>query len=222
MNEAETALDEEIPELVTALNDIVINREDENNKIRKVPVTILTGFLGSGKTTLVNYIMKENHGKRIAVVINEFGEGAGIDKSLLIDPNGGIYSEWLELKNGCICCAVKDDLVAALEGLMSKQGHFDYILLETTGLADPGPIASIFWVDEGLGSALYLDGIITVVDAKHILMHLHDEKPPGVLNESVQQLACADRILINKKDLVTDQELQVLPLISNNIIIALI
>lgn len=123
---------------------------------RKVPVTIITGYLGSGKTTLLNYILTEEHNKKIAVILNEFGEGAVDEKSLSVGNDGELYEEWLELRNGCLCCSVKDNGVKAIETLMERKGKFDYILLETTGLADPAPIASIFWMDDELGSDLYL------------------------------------------------------------------
>ncbi|XP_072023882.1 zinc-regulated GTPase metalloprotein activator 1-like [Amphiura filiformis] len=119
-----------------------------------------------------------------------------------IGQSGELYEEWLELRNGCLCCSVKDNGVKAIENLMTKRGTFDYILLETTGLADPGPIASIFWLDDELGSDIYLDGIVTVVDAKYGLQHLEEVKPDGVVNEAVRQVALADLILVNKIDLV--------------------
>uniref|UniRef100_A0AAY4ADD5 CobW/HypB/UreG nucleotide-binding domain-containing protein n=1 Tax=Denticeps clupeoides TaxID=299321 RepID=A0AAY4ADD5_9TELE len=133
----------------------------------QIPVTIITGYLGSGKTTLLNYILTEQHNKRIAVILNEFGEGSALEKSLAVSQAGELYEEWLELRNGCLCCSVKDNGLKAIENLMEKKGKFDYILLETTGLADPGSVASMFWVDAELGSDLYLDGIVTVVDAKY-------------------------------------------------------
>lgn len=142
---------------------------------RRVPITIVTGYLGSGKTTLLNHILTTNHGKKIAVILNEFGNSGDIEKSLTVAKEGQEVEEWLELANGCICCTVKDTGVAAIEKLMEKQGKFDYILLETTGLADPGNIAPLFWVDDGLGSSIYLDGIVTVVDAKNLVKCL--ERP---------------------------------------------
>jgi len=116
----------------------------------KIPVTIVTGFLGSGKTTLMNYILTSQHNKRIAVILNEFGSGDALEKSMQVGNEGALYEEWLELRNGCMCCSVKDNGVAAIEQLMQKRGKFDYILLETTGLADPVPIAGIFWLDDAL------------------------------------------------------------------------
>ncbi|NXF18259.1 CBWD1 protein, partial [Rhodinocichla rosea] len=174
---------------------------------RKIPVTIITGYLGAGKTTLLNYILTEQHSKRIAVILNEFGEGIALEKSLAISQGGELYEEWLELRNGCLCCSVKDNGVKAIENLMQRRGKFDYILLETTGLADPGTVASMFWVDSELGSDIYLDGIVSVVDAKHGLQHLTEEKPEGLINEASRQVALADLIIINKTDLVSEEEL---------------
>nr|XP_054507614.1 zinc-regulated GTPase metalloprotein activator 1A-like isoform X2 [Agelaius phoeniceus] len=174
---------------------------------RKIPVTIITGYLGAGKTTLLNYILTEQHNKRIAVILNEFGEGSALEKSLAISQGGELYEEWLELRNGCLCCSVKDNGVKAIENLMQRRGKFDYILLETTGLADPGAVASMFWVDSELGSDIYLDGIVSVVDAKHGLQHLTEEKPEGLINEASRQVALADLIIINKTDLVSEEEL---------------
>uniref|UniRef100_A0A8C9Y976 CobW/HypB/UreG nucleotide-binding domain-containing protein n=1 Tax=Sander lucioperca TaxID=283035 RepID=A0A8C9Y976_SANLU len=125
----------------------------------QIPVTIITG---AGKTTLLNYILTEQHKKRIAVILNEFGEGSALEKSLAVSQAGELYEEWLELRNGCLCCSVKDNGLKAIENLMEKKGKFDYILLETTGLADPGAVASMFWVDAELGSDIYLDGKIFV------------------------------------------------------------
>ncbi|KAM6034406.1 zinc-regulated GTPase metalloprotein activator 1A-like isoform 3-T3 [Chlamydotis macqueenii] len=161
--------------------------ESEPSPSRKIPVTIITGYLGAGKTTLLNYILTEQHNKRIAVILNEFGEGSALEKSLAISQGGELYEEWLELRNGCLCCSVKDNGVKAIENLMQRRGKFDYILLETTGLADPG--------------------IVAVVDAKHGLQHLTEEKPDGLVNEASRQIALADLIIINKTDLVSGEEL---------------
>ncbi|XP_023339579.1 COBW domain-containing protein 2 [Eurytemora carolleeae] len=174
----------------------------------KVPVTIITGQLGAGKTTLLTYILKVQHGKRIAVILNEFGAGSADEKSLAVGENGETFSEWLELRNGCLCCSVKDNGVKAIEMLMEKKGRFDYILLETTGIADPGPVASIFWLDDELGSDLYLDGIVTLVDSKYCISQLAESRPEGAVNECVQQIATADVIILNKLDLVSSQELK--------------
>ncbi|KAI9091899.1 CobW/HypB/UreG, nucleotide-binding domain-containing protein [Phlyctochytrium arcticum] len=174
----------------------------------KVPVTIITGHLGSGKTTLVTRLLNdETHKLRIAVILNEFGESSGIDKSLTMNKDGEMAEEWLELANGCLCCSVKDAGVAALEALMKRQGKFDYIMLETTGLADPGPIASMFWLDNELQSDIYLDGIVTVVDSKFGLQQLQEHKPNQPSNEAVRQVAFADRIILNKTDLVDSASL---------------
>ncbi|KAM4746475.1 zinc-regulated GTPase metalloprotein activator 1 isoform 1-T3 [Anableps anableps] len=174
---------------------------------RQIPVTIITGYLGAGKTTLLNYILTEQHNKRIAVILNEFGEGSALEKSLAVSQAGELYEEWLELRNGCLCCSVKDNGLKAIENLMEKKGKFDYILLETTGLADPGAVASMFWVDAELGSDVYLDGIVTVIDAKYGLQQLKEEKANGLVNEAARQVALADLTIINKTDLVEEEEL---------------
>uniref|UniRef100_A0A3Q4MRC0 COBW domain containing n=1 Tax=Neolamprologus brichardi TaxID=32507 RepID=A0A3Q4MRC0_NEOBR len=168
--------------------------------VGQIPVTIITGYLGAGKTTLLNYILTEQHNKRIAVILNEFGEGSALEKSLAVSQAGELYEEWLELRNGCLCCSVKDNGLKAIENLMEKKGKFDYILLETTGLADPGAVASMFWVDAELGSDIYLDGIVTVIDAKYGLQRC--------LYYPFRQIAVADLTVINKTDLVTEEELK--------------
>ncbi|RHZ74093.1 hypothetical protein Glove_227g41 [Diversispora epigaea] len=198
-------MDEILPDLVALKNDVIkeINFDNTETYSKKVPITVITGFLGSGKTTLLNYILTEQHGKRIAVILNEFGESIGIEKAMSVAQDGELFEEWLELDNGCLCCSIKDNGVKAIENLMQKKGKFDYILLETTGLADPGPICSIFWLDEDLGSDIYLDGIITLVDAKHIQKYISEVKKDGIINEAVKQIAISDRIIINKIDLVT-------------------
>ncbi|XP_054254147.1 zinc-regulated GTPase metalloprotein activator 1A-like isoform X7 [Indicator indicator] len=185
--------DEDCPDLVPI--DTGGAEETESSPSRKIPVTIITGYLGAGKTTLLNYILTEQHNKRIAVILNEFGEGSALEKSLAISQGGELYEEWLELRNGCLCCSVKDNGVKAIENLMQRRGKFDYILLETTGLADPGAVASIFWVDSELGSDIYLDGVISVVDAKHGLQHLTEEKPEGLVNEASRSINGLVKIL---------------------------
>merc|ERR1719356_1302381 len=167
--------DECCPDLVSTPTS---NGTDET-KPDKVPVTIITGQLGSGKTTLLTYILTEQHQKKIAVILNEFGTESADEKSMSIGSNGELYSEWLELRNGCLCCSVKDNGVKAIENLMEKKGKFDYILLETTGLADPAPVASIFWLEDELGADVYLDGVVTVVDSKHCMEQMNEVREGG-------------------------------------------
>jgi G3E family GTPase len=158
---------------------------------QRVPVTVLTGFLGSGKTTLLNRILSEKHGKRIAVIENEFGE-VGVDSELVI----GAEEELFETNNGCICCTVRGDLLRILGQLMKRRDRFDYILIETTGMADPGPVAQTFFLDDELKNQFALDAIVTMVDAKHFEQHVDE------LNEPAEQVAFADLVLLNKTDLV--------------------
>uniref|UniRef100_A0A671E9C0 CobW C-terminal domain-containing protein n=1 Tax=Rhinolophus ferrumequinum TaxID=59479 RepID=A0A671E9C0_RHIFE len=206
VDEEEEQAEEDCPELVP-IETKQREEEEKSGPGAKIPVTIITGYLGAGKTTLLNYILTEQHSKRIAVILNEFGEGSAVEKSLAVSQGGELYEEWLELRNGCLCCSVKDNGLRAIENLMQKKGKFDYILLETTGLADPGAVASMFWVDAELGVDIYLDGIITVVDSKYGLKHLAEEKPDGLINEASRQVALADIIIINKTDLVSEEDL---------------
>ncbi|HWZ11408.1 MAG TPA: GTP-binding protein [Xanthobacteraceae bacterium] len=162
----------------------------------KIPVTVLTGYLGAGKTTLLNRILSEPHGKKYAVVVNEFGE-IGIDNDLVV----GADEEAFEMNNGCICCTVRGDLVRILDGLMRRKGKFDGIIVETTGLADPAPVAQTFFVDENVGRKTRLDAVVTVADAKWLKDRLQDAP------EAKNQIAFADVILINKTDLVSAAEL---------------
>jgi len=171
----------------------------------KIPVTILTGFLGSGKTTLLNWILSANHGKKLAVIENEFGE-TGVDEEVLVARE---HSDEVvvEVKNGCICCTVRGDLVVSLEKIWERtNGKIDGVIIETTGLADPAPVCQSFFVEEKIRDKYQIDAVITVVDANHIVQHLDEEKPEGVENEAVEQIAFADRILLNKIDLVENDD----------------
>jgi G3E family GTPase len=163
----------------------------------QVPVTVLTGYLGAGKTTLLNRILTEQHGRKYAVVVNEFGE-LGIDNDLVVDTDEEVF----EMNNGCICCTVRGDLIRIVGGLMKRRDKFDGIIIETTGLANPAPVAQTFFVDEDVRARTRLDAIVTVVDAKHLPARLADS------HEAADQLAFADVIVLNKTDLVTPAELE--------------
>ncbi len=166
------------------------------NTQEKIPVTVLTGYLGAGKTTLLNRILSEPHGKKFAVIVNEFGE-IGIDNELVVNADEEIF----EMNNGCICCTVRGDLVRIIDGLMRRKGKFDAIIVETTGLADPAPVAQTFFMDEQVGAKTKLDAVVTVADAKWLQHRLKDAP------EAKNQIAFADVILINKTDLVEPEEL---------------
>ncbi|TSA29904.1 MAG: GTP-binding protein [Verrucomicrobiaceae bacterium] len=167
----------------------------------RTPVTILTGFLGAGKTTLLNRILTEEHGLRIAVIENEYGE-VGIDHELVINADEEIF----EMNNGCICCTVRGDLIRILGNLMKRREKFDLILIETTGLADPGPVVQTFFADDEMKEKLFVNAVVTLVDAKHILLHLDDS------SEAREQIAFADVILLNKCDLVSSSDLDAIEL----------
>ncbi|KAK5584392.1 hypothetical protein RB653_006003 [Dictyostelium firmibasis] len=206
------------------------------NVNKKVPVTLITGFLGSGKTTFLNYILNENHGKKIAVIQNEYGQSIGIETAMIVDSNGEKIQEWLEFPNGCICCTVKDDFLQSIEDLLKRSDKFDYILIESTGMGDPGQISASLWVDEELESPIYFDSIITLVDSKHIEKHIEKSKLNNNNNnnnkekekdkeeeeedievhgtdikyystEVERQIAFADIILLNKIDLLDQSNL---------------
>ncbi|MGB3519376.1 MAG: GTP-binding protein [Elainellaceae cyanobacterium] len=159
------------------------------------PVTVLTGYLGAGKTTLLNRILTYEHGKKVAVIVNEFGE-VGIDHQLVVDADEEIF----EMNNGCICCTVRGDLIRIIGNLMKRRDRFDHLVIETTGLADPAPVIQTFFVDEDVQAQSQLDAVVTVVDAQHIWQHWDAE-------EAVEQIAFADVILLNKVDLVTPEQL---------------
>eukprot|EP00536_Pseudo-nitzschia_multiseries_P013382 jgi/Psemu1/68688/estExt_Genemark1.C_5700011 len=189
-------------------------KQNPHKKKKKTSCTILTGFLGAGKTTLLNHILQnKDHGLRVAIIENEFGE-VGVDDALVIETEEEVF----EMNNGCVCCTVRGDLLRILAKLAAMHDDddddtntntkFDHVLIETTGLADPAPVAQTFFVDDDVKEHYELDAIVTVVDAKHVLPHLLEEKPDGVENETVEQVAFADRIVLNKIDLVTDEEKQ--------------
>ena len=167
-----------------------------SKRLRKIPVTVLTGYLGSGKTTLLNHILTQEHDQKVAVIVNEFGE-IGIDNQLVVDSD----EEILEMNNGCICCTVRGDLIRIISKLLERREHFDHLIIETTGLADPAPVIQSFFVDEILYKQTELDAVVTVVDAKYIQDHWDS-------SEAQEQIAFADVILINKTDLVSQEQIK--------------
>ncbi|KAI9512465.1 CobW domain-containing protein [Russula earlei] len=208
--------DEEVPTLIEPEPEPErSDGETPRQVLHQVPLTIISGFLGAGKSTLLKRILTEHHGYRIAVIMNEFGDTAvsrAINVSSASDPLAESSEEFLELSNGCLCCSIKDSGIAAIEKLMQRKGAFDYILLETTGLADPGPIASIFWRNEefnrGKGKDIVLDGVVCVVDALFGKQQMEEDHAQEGIGESLRQIAAADVILLNKTDLVSAADLQ--------------
>nr|CAD1837923.1 unnamed protein product [Ananas comosus var. bracteatus] len=209
--------DDEDPPLAIRIEDIPGDTPPEASSRRPdssaaagdspVGVTVITGYLGAGKSTLVNYILNARHGKRIAVILNEFGEEIGVERAMINEGEGGaLVEEWVELANGCVCCTVKHSLVQALEQLVQRKERLDHILLETTGLADPAPLASVLWLDDQLESAVRLDSIITVVDAKNLKMQLDEHRNSTSFPEAFLQIAFADVVILNKIDLVSDRD----------------
>ncbi|CAM8947273.1 unnamed protein product [Rhodiola kirilowii] len=201
--------DEEPPLAVLIDGDTSENNTGEKVEINEasVGVTVITGYLGAGKSTLVNYVLNAQHGKRIAVILNEFGEEIGVERAMINEGEGGaLVEEWVELANGCVCCTVKHSLVQALEQLIQRKERLDHILLETTGLADPAPLASILWLDDQLESSVKLDSIITVVDAKNLHYQLNCHKDSSSFPEAFNQIAFADVVILNKVDLVSSAD----------------
>ncbi|XP_057785555.1 uncharacterized protein LOC131003101 [Salvia miltiorrhiza] len=209
--------DDEEPPLAIALDDVVDEKtpppppvEQRDNlppdlpEAQPVGVTVITGYLGAGKSTLVSTILSGQHGKKIAVILNEFGEEIGVERAMINEGEGGaLVEEWVELANGCICCTVKHSLVQALEQLIERKERLDHILLETTGLANPAPLASVLWLDDQLESDVRLDSIITVVDAKNLRYQLKSNHDSSSFPEAYNQIAFADVVILNKVDLVS-------------------
>lgn len=192
--------EDEQPPLLVDVRDL----EDPEDDFEPSPVTVVTGYLGSGKSTLLKHITSTAKNKRIAIVLNEFGQTSDIERSLAVrntDQEGLEVEQWVELDNGCMCCTAKDAGVAAIEKLMERQGRFDHIIIETSGLADPAPIAGMFWLDDALMARVKLDGVVTVVDAQTIMRSL-DEGPLASL-----QIACSDLIVVNKCETVSSEAL---------------
>ncbi|KAI0345735.1 cobW-domain-containing protein [Trametopsis cervina] len=205
-----------LPQIARMDEDDIPGVEDQENAAKTVPLTIISGFLGAGKSTLIRRILSERHGYRIAVIMNDFGDTADIEAKTInvADPENPTTEgseEVLELANGCLCCSIKDSGIAAIEKLMQRKGAFDHILLETTGLADPGPIASMFWQNEeysmGLGRDIHLDGVVCVVDAVFGQQQIEEDHSEDGIGESLRQIACADVILLNKTDVAPQEHI---------------
>ncbi|KAK8522849.1 hypothetical protein V6N13_115796 [Hibiscus sabdariffa] len=201
--------DQEEPPLAIRIDQTVeepyqSDPEQPQNENFSVGVTVITGYLGAGKSTLVNYILNAQHGKRIAVILNEFGEEIGVERAMINEgESGALVEEWVELANGCVCCTVKHSLVQALEQLVQMKKKLDHILLETTGLANPAPLASVLWLDDQLESSVKLDSIVTVVDAKNLRFQLNKHRDSSSFPEAFLQIAYADVVILNKVDLVS-------------------
>lgn len=209
--------EDEDPPLAVEINETLdhqsfnqsLQKYENTDELPPVGVTVITGYLGAGKSTLVNYILNGQHGKRIAVILNEFGEEIGVERAMINEGEGGaLVEEWVELANGCICCTVKHSLVQALEQLVQRKERLDHILLETTGLANPAPLASILWLDDQLEAAVKLDSIITVVDAKNLRFQLKKHQGSSTFPEAFLQIAFADVVILNKVDLVSPDVLE--------------
>ncbi|KAL3636205.1 hypothetical protein CASFOL_020752 [Castilleja foliolosa] len=199
--------DDELPPLAVSIDNVSVEECVGQPEAQPVGVTVITGYLGAGKSTLVNHIINGQHGKKIAVILNEFGEEIGVERAMINEGEGGaLVEEWVELANGCICCTVKHSLVQALEQLVQRKERLDHILLETTGLANPAPLASVLWLDDQLESEVRLDSIITVVDAKNLRYQLKSHHDSSSFPEAYHQIAFADVVILNKVDLLVSSD----------------
>ncbi|KAK9750682.1 hypothetical protein RND81_02G213500 [Saponaria officinalis] len=197
--------DDEVPTAIQIENPNSVNQSSSDEV--SVGVTVITGYLGAGKSTLVNHILETQHGKKIAVILNEFGEEVGVERAMINEgDDGALVEEWVELANGCVCCTVKHSLVQALEQLVLMKQRIDHILLETTGLANPAPLASVLWLDDQLESSVKLDSIITVVDAKNLRYQLKQRNYSSSFPEAFHQIAFADVVILNKVDLISQED----------------
>lgn len=200
----ETARSNKVSSVMDEEDDDVPMLVDLPGEGKVVPVTILTGFLGAGKTTLLNYLLTANHGRRLAVIENEFGAGMGIEGMIAKNGvDGSSLDGFFELNNGCICCTIKDDLLTTLEQLVLHKERFDYVIIETTGVANPGPVINTFWSDDEVGSSLKLDGVVCVVDSANIHSYMETD---DISNDVRMQICYADRVLLNKWDLLGESE----------------